>query len=785
MHANLSTTGRWLVLISLVGLLPLSAAPVIFKAPDPVAPDETALLFGDGVTPQATAEGIRLDDGPVTAPPDEVALKPDGAPVSLQVLQATDLSAKVLIPADWKPGIFAVQVKNADGASEWQFLNRPHLWWTLSGKDGKAAPGGELRIFGLNFGEKSRVWLQADKGTAQELPVKTPREYDLTVTVPTDAAPGHYRVWVHNGFGGQAGFDAPLGIDVAPAAPWPDQRFDAEKFGAKHDGKTDDTVALQAALAAAQTAGGGVVWLPRGIYVVTAKLVVPERTIVRGEGRDIVWLYVPSKPSGPATPKKPASTLATLMVNLLEPAPDIMPANAAPVIDCVLAGNGHFAVEDLSIIAQTAKRLIASPDIPETYQRERAAWSPKVPKPGDVTLRNLRLQHLWYAHRLQKGDPRRLEGIGPATISLRGPDCEISDCVIVSSGTSLQLSGATRDRVMRNQIGDGRQGAYLLWDFHDGVFEDNEILARDMEGTYGGVQQSAYHLLFRGNSWHDAYGCEREALSFDSIYHANWIGHVKMNGPTELALGEKTNGEWPPPSDEIKLAAVIVAGKGLGQLVPISVTSPTGATLDSPWKIAPDDTSMIVLTGYKSEVIVTDNHFADASVSVQLYSLSDSFIISHNTSERTGGSYAIASHAAFPKSPEHQRFSYAYFNQWIGNTFRHGFTFDQGPSAGGFLGVTLSQDPTLAPIVPVIGNRFEGNMLDDMTVLGLQTTGTKPTPPVFIGRDAIFEHNTWVERPGRLFIDAGNAYSLLRANGTDAIAPQIEDGGMGTVEPKP
>jgi len=45
--------------------------------------------------------------------------------------------------------------------------------------------------------------------------------------------------------------------------------FNVKVYGAKGDGSTDDTAAIQAAINACHTAGGGVVYFPEGIYVVT------------------------------------------------------------------------------------------------------------------------------------------------------------------------------------------------------------------------------------------------------------------------------------------------------------------------------------------------------------------------------------------------------------------------------------------------------------------------------------------------------------------------------------
>jgi hypothetical protein len=48
----------------------------------------------------------------------------------------------------------------------------------------------------------------------------------------------------------------------------------ASIYGAKGDGVTDDTTAIQAAITAAAAAGGGVVWFPAGTYIISTALTV-------------------------------------------------------------------------------------------------------------------------------------------------------------------------------------------------------------------------------------------------------------------------------------------------------------------------------------------------------------------------------------------------------------------------------------------------------------------------------------------------------------------------------
>lgn len=54
-------------------------------------------------------------------------------------------------------------------------------------------------------------------------------------------------------------------------------------YGAKGDGSTDDTRAFQEALADAGSQGGGVVYVPSGMYRLTSELVVPTGVTLRGD----------------------------------------------------------------------------------------------------------------------------------------------------------------------------------------------------------------------------------------------------------------------------------------------------------------------------------------------------------------------------------------------------------------------------------------------------------------------------------------------------------------------
>lgn len=57
---------------------------------------------------------------------------------------------------------------------------------------------------------------------------------------------------------------------------------DVRRLGAKGDGKTDDTAVFQKALNAAHEAGGGIVSVPAGRYLIASHLIVPKNVTLQG-----------------------------------------------------------------------------------------------------------------------------------------------------------------------------------------------------------------------------------------------------------------------------------------------------------------------------------------------------------------------------------------------------------------------------------------------------------------------------------------------------------------------
>jgi hypothetical protein len=688
---------------------------------------------------------MRLRDGAAREPGNGSAETWVGQ--ELKVLQADAQCLKVQIPAQWQAGSFAVRV----GAGAPVMVNRAEAWW-VSGDHGVAVTAGtKLRVFGKNFtvaGQGvTKVGLKDAAGVFHPLPVSEGNPYKATVRVPAGAALGKGELFVHNGFGGGAGWSKGVEVEVRAADPWPSTVFDVAKFGAKGDSATDDTEGIRAALVRAAAAGGGVVFLPRGIYRVTGQLTIPNRTVLKGEGRDVTWLMVPDK---------------------------------TPEINTLIAGGDEFAVEDLGMVARTPLRMIVAPDVPSMYTEYKPWGVPGAARVHDVFLRRLRVQHLHYAGRVQGKDPRREEAVGPSTVALAGTNLEISDSEIVSSGMPFILHDTYSARVLRNLVHTGRNGWYGFWGARMCCFEGNTIRGLDLEASYGGFGNygsgdgnDVSLVYIAENQFLDGFGGEREAETFDSPGNFPWKGRVAKAHGSELSA----DGTAWPRNGFAGLACIICAGKGIGQHRRIVSNTAEGMVVDVPWDVAPDTSSVAAVGPYRRDVVVYKNHSQDASVGVQLWGGGYNYLVDSNETIRSGGFWGTSAEYDRPDPRTAGVLLPCYFTQWINNSIKQPLAYNvqdnEGLTMWATLGI-LTRDTlgTDTAAVLVLGNLFRGNTLEDHSQILLGYFGNQhrgnakkllgKRPPV--GLDNLIESNTVSDVPVGVVVEPGYEGTLVREN---------------------
>jgi hypothetical protein len=222
------------------------------------------------------------------------------------VTAASSRSLTATIPAAWQPGVYALRLRNGAEIGPTRLVNAPQAWFTEGDQGDSASPGGLLTVAGTNLvipGATPQAVLVQGGAVAAHLTLAAARAsggYALDWTIPQGTAPGVYELWLHNGRGGPgawvrySSFDTKPVTSVTIASPvvWPSAIVDVSKQA----GATDDE-RFTAAIATLKTGGGGVLRVPAGTYHLNRQLMLPAHTILRGDGMTKTTLGWDSSPS--------------------------------------------------------------------------------------------------------------------------------------------------------------------------------------------------------------------------------------------------------------------------------------------------------------------------------------------------------------------------------------------------------------------------------------------------------------------------------------------------------
>ncbi|HEY3322407.1 MAG TPA: hypothetical protein VGP72_18235 [Planctomycetota bacterium] len=553
--------------------------PVITWASDPVRPDETVLLRGGGFGTQPVVEFARLEDSDPSAK-DQPAL----SWTKLPVLQASDDALKFVIPADARPGVFTCRVVVDGAASSPVFLNRPDVWWFQGDAGPSATPGGWLRIFGKCLGAdaaKALVMLFTQNGAPISVRAETADGWSLNCKVPASVAPGSYALRIHNGQGGvQAWCNAGTATIAAPA-PWPatvynvlescgpDAAKDMRRSLLKYGQPIERTKEVQAALAKAKAAGGGVVFFPAGRYHVNGPLDMPPKTVLKGEGMGLVTLW-----------------WGNGKFNLDGGGDQGLAKEAEPEAPANLIGGPAFGIEDMSLY------------LPLNHKTG-------IDGHGEVRLRRVRVRvdHLWALD-----GNKRPEG----TIARLGHNFEVTDCDIIAKGAGLipgEYGLIARNRLLAGKVPCPLGSARAL------IVEDNTFVSTYPTAyqNIAGVGQDTYYARNK----HEALSAHQADFSFtfDSGGSAYQGTLAAVNGAKLTLAADPEFPKWANEKHGIwrKAVVCVVSGKGASQWR--SVLSFTGRewTLAEPFAVAPDKDSLVTIVPLCGRALIVGNRFEDAN----------------------------------------------------------------------------------------------------------------------------------------------------------------------------
>lgn len=203
-----------------------------------------------------------------------------------KIWSVNNLTLTAAIPVDVPFGMYLVWVENSAGASAPICINRTHPEWI--GPLGNAGSAGDKkRVFGRNisFGHGSSIsyaYLQPAAGGPLTLLTNSRIEpYDVEFTIPADTPNGNYKVYVHNGHGGQYGWGDPL--DLTVQSPWV---RGTDEVDLSPSGGDDTTTIVNAINAMTIKPNGGTVRLAAGTYKITDQIWIKDKVRLVGAGMD-------------------------------------------------------------------------------------------------------------------------------------------------------------------------------------------------------------------------------------------------------------------------------------------------------------------------------------------------------------------------------------------------------------------------------------------------------------------------------------------------------------------
>ncbi len=562
--------------------------PVVSEFTRQASPDRSFVLHGSNFTARA---------GPAAGSDIRVLLysqteNSNATLWSTQILREDIGSVTAYVP-DFVPyGMYLIWPENQNGAGRPIRVNATEAWWV---GPNHGVVGASISVYGRNLSKNnstvtSSVFIRpwgSGSGTASTVCiVSSVNPYKVTFTIPRVRTNADYEVWIHNNHGGEYGWSGPLKLRVEASNPytWAGTSRSVTSFGAVANDGLDDTSAFQAAFNA--SADGDIVTIPAGTFTLTGtdQLHINAAIDINGAGIasttiDITattWccqgvFKVNDLPTRIRNMRFNSSITRGLSQGIIFfDGFNQTPTRAGAIVDSVA-----FLTPNAATSAYRCIDTRSVNDVIITNSEFRSSQAIQLYIVFQAFIQNNTIDGNW---------PEADASPGTVAIAaLRSHEMDISN----NLGRSLNRAGGS-------------------------------ILCR-LWLTQGAFQSTTSHHYLGGNETQST-GCRvgtcGEQILFESAgtYFTGSPMNVGSNTLTFLGTPFAAsrfvwddNTSWQDPSIVNPAVALIQKGPGAGQYRRITANTSSQLTLDRPWDITPDTTSVITISNASFRSAVYSN----------------------------------------------------------------------------------------------------------------------------------------------------------------------------------
>ena len=423
--------------------------------------------------------------------------------------------------------------------------------------------------------------------------------YEVCYRLPADLPEGVYDVCVHHGAYGPFGFAGPLKLTIRSVPSHTKVVFDVTKHGAKGDGLADDTAAIEEALLAAAEKGG-TVFLPAGTYLISWPLRMLPGVDLKGANRATTFLVAqPDKFQGgfPSVKIPEKARAATAAFRHVGERPMVYAVSDTTISDLSLRGNDDTG---FNILMESAAGAVHDVTVTRCD-----LFNPRTPLVTREWLPAAAINTYGSGERIEISwcDLRALNGIGGGTRRCR---------------TLYNTFSPPRGPYGTNQIGCQIGEECLI--------EGNVCREANRGYTCGPWGGPVQHNVIVRNRFLDAGHVEGggESILFEcgEVGGENWLGHPAK---IEADSIEQKDQKWPPHVLKGR-TAMVVGGRGFGQVRTVADNGESRVTVTEPWRITPDSDSWIVVRQFAYQNVLLNNLCRDTLQGIQMSGALDNVI---------------------------------------------------------------------------------------------------------------------------------------------------------------